>query len=638
MCGILSLIKLNDKEDLDCDNFKESLELMAHRGPDAMSCSYEENVFLGHARLSIIDVNESANQPLYSICGKYSIVFNGEIYNYKELKPTLIELGYQFKTKSDSEVLLYLLVEYREKALEMLIGMFSFVFCDLENDEFIIARDRLGIKPLFYRDTGDTISISSEVRPLVNLDRNVTLNKESIYSYFAYRYPVLGGTFFKEIQSFPAASILKISNGTMTFSKYWELNDAISNNQEDLGESYYIRKLKELLESATVYRMESDVEIGSFLSGGVDSSAITALMAKHSNTPVRTFTIGFDEKNYQEFEYANEVSKQYSTQHKEITVSGVNYIDSMAELIALKGAPLSVPNEVALYLMAKEMKKSVSVVLSGEGADEIFAGYGRIHRSTYDYERVIELLNKEKLSSEEKDFLDNCKMLYGENLFSTEVEHFRLKYEYMTQSERQKLFKDKKLLGQTEEKIHRCISSAFEEANSDNYLDKMLYVFETIHLQGLLSRVDNATMAASIEARVPFVDHRLVEFAFSIPNKYKLKWNDQRGSKYLISDDISEKYDTPKYILKKALEGTLSDNILYRKKMGFPVPLDKWFGGEFRKYATNILLSEDSKILDIVNENEIVNLINNEDLHSNHKSAMKVWNLINVELFIRTFF
>lgn len=640
MCGILSVISLNNNELLRNDQeFEFALNMMEHRGPDASCSVYESNVHLGHSRLSIIDLDEASNQPFYSDCGRYVIVFNGEIYNYREIKQELSDKGYKFRTQGDTEVLLYSLIEYGREGVQNFIGMFSFVFCDLKTNQYLIFRDRLGVKPLFYSIEDNRIIICSEVRPITQLVKNLRFNESALISYVSYRYPILDDTFFDNIKSLPPGHYMSIDNqGSINVEKYWSLQSSICKSNEDLGEEYYLEKLRKILCSAVSYRMVSDVEVGSFLSGGVDSSAITALMSIQTTKPVNSFTIGFEDKSYQEFDYAKEVAERYSTKHTEITIEASTYIESMSHLIELKGAPLSVPNEVALYLMSKEMKKSISVVLSGEGADEIFGGYGRIHRSTYDYERVMEIMNKQCLSDKEQEFISKCKKKYGEKLFSSEVEHFIINYEYMSFEEKRKLFSNRDLLVETESKILDKFQSVFDEANTDNYLNKMLYVFEMLHLPGLLQRVDSATMAASIEARVPFVDHRLVEFAFSIPNKYKLKWKDKKASAYLLSDEISEVHDIPKYILKKGCEDILSNNILYRKKMGFPVPLNNWFGGEFRQYAKEMLLSNNSKVLKYFNKNEIVRMLDDDDLVKQHHKAMKVWNIINVEIFLNTYF
>lgn len=638
MCGILGYFSF--KSELpEVAKFKKALSYLNHRGPDASSHREFENLTLGHTRLSIIDIGEQANQPFISECGRYVLIFNGEIYNFKELKTELIELGYNFKTNSDTEVLINLLIEFDTNSLDKILGMFSFAFVDLELDRKVIARDRLGIKPLYYFNNQDCLIFSSEIKPIINLSpSDVKLNEEALVSYLSFRYPILGDTFFDSINSFPSGHYMLIEKHSVSLHEYWSLDDSEDNIDPALSEDFYISKTEELLDSAVKYRMLSDVPLGAFLSGGVDSSAITALMAKNSESQVNTFTIGFEDKGYNEFEYAKEVAEQYKTNHKEINLGASEYLDAMKDLIEIKGAPLSVPNEVALYLMSKEMKKDITVVLSGEGADEIFGGYGRIFKAYYDYERLNLLKNKVDLTDNEKIFLNKIESKYGHTNFSSEVHHFIENYQYTNKLEKYNLFKNGSMLNLAEEKLDGKIKSVFNESSSNSYLGRMLYTFEKLHLPGLLQRVDNATMAASVEARVPFVDHRLVEFAFTIPTDLKIKWIDKSDVSSLISDEISEKFDIPKYILKKSCANLLSDNILYRKKLGFPVPLNHWFGGDFKEYAKDLLLDPSAKLLEYFNQDTIREMINSKDLLENHSAGLKLWNLINIELFLKIYF
>jgi asparagine synthase (glutamine-hydrolysing) len=364
-------------------------------------------------------------------------------------------------------------------------------------------------------------------------------------------------------------------------------------------------------------------------------------MSENSQKPIKTFTIGFKDDGFNEFEYANIIANQFETNHKEIVLSGKNYIDAMERLIGYKDAPLSVPNEVPLYLMSKELKKSITVVLSGEGADEIFGGYGRIFRSPYDYERIknIDNLNLSRKEKEEwsKEFIKK----YIKCSFNTEIEHFMNIYSYTSFNDKQELLNKDIDLYEIEKKFFNKFLYYFEELSDESYYNKLMYTFEKIHIVGLLHRVDTATMASSVEARVPFLDHRLVEFASTIPLKYKLKWNsdeDKNKAKLLMSDKISENYDTPKYILKKAYENMLPNKILYRKKVGFPVPLNKWLGGDFNKYAKKLLLSEEASSRKLYNIHNIEKWLNSEKLSLNHSNAMKIWMLINIELFMKKYF
>jgi asparagine synthase (glutamine-hydrolysing) len=641
MCGILGQINLKTKN-VDKTLFKKALDLQEHRGPDDSDIYENNKIIFGHRRLSIIDLASHAKQPMISKCGNYILVFNGEIYNYQEIKKGLLEKDYTFETSSDTEVLLNAFIEYGIDCIQQFIGMFAFAVYDKKRDETYIVRDRLGIKPLYYLHDENNFIFSSEIKSILELsDVKRELNIDAVSSYFSFRYPILNNTFFKNIYSLAPAHYIKISQSGVEVKEYWNVSNKFKEQQNDKGEEYYIHKLKELLDSAVKYRMISDVPFGSFLSGGVDSSVITALMAKNSDAPIKTFTIGFEEEGFNEFEYANIIADKYNTNHKEIILSGRDYIHTMEKLIEFKDAPLSVPNEVPLYLMSKELKKYITVVLSGEGADEIFGGYGRIFRSPYDYERIKNIDNLNLNETERKELINNFVKKYLQESFSSEIEHFFNIYSYTSLENKKELLHPSIDLGKIEELFISKFMSYFDELKDDSYYNKLMYAFEKVHIVGLLHRVDTTTMATSVEARVPFVDHRLVEFAFTIPLKYKLKWNseqDKETSKTIMSDKISEVYDTPKYILKKAYEDMIPNEVLYRKKMGFPVPLNDWFGGHFNDYAKEVLLNKEAKERGIYNIGNIEKWLNNDKLSQDHSFAMKVWMLINLELFNKKYF
>ncbi|MCB0280113.1 MAG: asparagine synthase (glutamine-hydrolyzing), partial [Calditrichaeota bacterium] len=642
MCGILGKVYFESQQ-TDKDTFINALNSMIHRGPDDFGYYAKKQIQFGHRRLTILDLDHRSAQPMLSSDGNCVITFNGEIYNYLELRSELAQSGISFKTSSDTEVLLSGLQLYGIDFVRKCIGMFAFAFHDFKKSVTYIVRDRLGIKPLYYYRHSDAITFSSEIKAILQLEtRQFSLNKKAISSYLAFRYPILNDSFFEEINPIPAGHYIEIRGKQIRLHEYWNPSHFFQEQENDKGEEFYIQRLRELLTSAVSLRMRSDVPFGAFLSGGVDSSVIAAIMAKESKQQINTFTIGFSEDGYNEFDYARQVSDLYKTRHREIILSGTNYIETMEKLISFKDSPLSVPNEVPLYEMSAELKKYITVVLSGEGADEIFGGYGRIFRSPFDYAR-LKNPNKFSISSSNQltEFKDHFYKKYECNDFNAEIDHFLAIYAYTADADKQRFISNDVYSTHIESELRERFNSYFDELSGSSYTNKMMYAFERVHLQGLLYRVDMTTMATSVEARVPFVDHRLVEFAFTIPEKYKLKWNsesDYGKSRLLMSDQISEQYDTPKYILKKYAEELLPDSILYRKKMGFPVPLNRWFGGEFNDYAKDILLSKSSKERGIINHTYIETQLNNASLKNNHADAMKIWMLINLELFCRKYF
>lgn len=643
MCGILGQINLRQHQPVNKQLFEKALDLQKHRGPNDSGIYTDGRITFGHRRLSILDLDSHAKQPMVSKCGNYIVVFNGEIYNYKEIRNELLKKNYTFKTTGDTEVLLNAFIEYGIDCIQKFIGMFAFSVYNKSADEVYIVRDRLGVKPLYYFYNEDKFIFSSEIKSILEIsDIKRELNIEAVSSYFSFRYPILNDTFFKNIYSLSPAHYIKISKKNMIETiEYWNVADKFKEQKNDRGEEYYIDKLREILESSVKYRMISDVPFGSFLSGGVDSGVITAIMAKNSLEPIKTFTIGFEEEGFNEFEYAKVIADKFQTNHKEIILSGKDYIHTMEKLIVYKDAPLSVPNEVSLYLMSKELRKDIEVVLSGEGADEIFGGYGRIFRSPYDLERIKNIDNFNFTDSEKKEFLNNFLKKYLVKNFSTEIDHFLNIYSYTSLEDKKYLLSSNIDLEKIEGFFIDKFMSYFDEIGDDSYYNKLMYAFEKVHLVGLLHRVDVATMAASVEARVPFVDHRLVEFAFTIPLKYKLKWkseNDKENAKVPMSDKISENFDIPKYILKKSYEHMIPKKNLYRKKMGFPVPLNDWFGGNFNNYAKEILLSNKAKERGIYNMENIKKWLNSDKLSTDHSFAMKIWMLINLEIFNKKYF
>lgn len=638
MCGILGKIGLGAALNISQERFVEALNLQQHRGPDNGASVFDKQFAFGHRRLSIIDLSNHANQPMISADGRVVLIFNGEIYNFNEVKEQLTAKGHRFSTSSDTEVLLYAYYEYGADCVQYLQGMFAFAIHDFRTGETLLARDRIGIKPLYFRRTDSSLTFSSEIKSILHLDQyRPQINKAAVSSYLSYRYPILDDTFFQDVESLAPGCYMKIRNESVSIHRYWNPCTEYEKQSVDHGESYYIENLRDLLRSSVRYRMIADVPSGAFLSGGVDSSVLAALMAQESDRPVKTFTIGFEEQGYNEFEYAQLLADRYHTQHKQIHLSGKDFLDNMIKVIGFKDAPLSVPNEVPLYMMAKELKKDITVVLSGEGADEVFGGYGRIFRSTDDYLRARQV-EMESLPADDRTlFQDKLRAKYGVTSFANELDHFLNIYRYTSVADKKSLLHSDMGVDAAEKVFVQKFQDIFDELPEDSsYYNRMSWAFLRIHVPGLLHRVDTTTMGASVEGRVPFLDHRLVEFMCTVPQHYKIRWNsepDRLKARLLLSDEISELYDTPKYLLKKAYEGTVPDEILYRRKMGFPVPLNEWFGGEFHDYARDILLSTKSRNRGIIDADGVSSWLEHEDLAVDHSHAMKIWMLVNTELF-----
>ena len=481
MCGILASFNVEIAD----EKFKKALELMNHRGPDNWGVSREGNHLFGHVRLSILDLNERSNQPF--AIGDYVIIYNGEVYNYKELKQ---EHRLQTETESDTEVVLRMYMAYGEKALTYFNGMFAFVIYNRKSGELFAARDRLGIKPLYYREVDRGIIFSSEIASLLELEED-EVDPFGLRQYKKLRMTVNNHTIYQHIFFFPAGHYYK--NGA--FHSYWQLDYSPKEAPDD-------EEFKWLVEDAVRLRKRSDVPLGSYLSGGLDSTVLSYLL-----NPQHTWTVGFREMN--EFEWGKMAAEGLQGRHHQVVVNSEEFIQTAAWMAKKRREPLSVPNEVLLYLMTREVKSENTVVLSGEGADELLWGYDRIFRWAHTAQDLT-------------------------------VEDFDRYYCYGSEPD------------------NEVIDFALQGLPEGSVEHQLGYYFQTTHLHGLLRRVDNSTMLNSVEGRVPFVDHRLVERLAGVPFEWKM----------------GHSFKEP---LKRVFGPLLPQAIVERKKIGFPVPLEKIF-------------------------------------------------------------
>jgi asparagine synthase (glutamine-hydrolysing) len=600
MCGLNGIFSSNkiNKINMRIENMNNAI---SHRGPDDTSYKIiSDNLVLGHRRLSIIDTSSRANQPMVSNSGRWTIVFNGEIYNYRKLKQGL---NYEFKTSSDTEVILAYVEEYGvEEFLSASNGMFSIALYDEVEKEIFLARDRLGIKPLYYFMDREKIVFSSEVKGVLSSGLvEARFNEDAIDEYLGYRYIREPNTFFEGILQLEAGSYISIdSNFQTTIKSFWDLPTEFNMNKS-YDEEEITREFESKLRESIERRLVADVPLGTYLSGGVDSSLISAITSDLLGKQINTYTIGFPEMN--EFEYADLVAKKYDTEHHEIEINTDDYFDTMNEVIAYKDAPLGVPNEIPLALMSRVLKEKITVVLSGEGADELLGGYGRIFRSPFDYE------NQDEKSL---NFYD----------------YFISKYEYVPRELRDKYLRTK---GNIRSEFDVKLRYEFKNRSNEENVFKF---FHKYHVKGLLQRVDITTMLASVEARVPFLDHELVEYSYkNIPYDLKLKWKSkslQEESKKMSSDAYSEKNDVPKYLLRKIGYKYLPKEIIERKKVGFPVPLNDWMAS-LERIAKDIL--SDAYWLKVDQIDELL-----EESKENTRAGQIIWMFINIEIFRKKYF
>lgn len=483
MCGIL----FTNKPNIDEKRFIRSLNLMRHRGPDSMPQKWFYKGFkLGHTRLKILDMDDRSNQPFLSHDGKYVMVYNGEIYNFQELS---LKYRIEQTTSSDTEVVLELYAIMGPKMLDLLNGMFSFVILDTTTDNIFVARDRLGIKPLYFSQVGSDLIIASEIASVLELLNKIEFDEIGIRQYRKLRTFFNGHTLYSNIKIFPAGHYM--ISGKM--HRYWSL-------QQETQEPPDYDEINELITSAVDYRCISDVPVGSYLSGGLDSTIIAGLASKP-----HTWTIGFKRQN--EFEWAKLAANNFGSIHTEVLIDEEEFIELARWMIQKKKEPLSAPNEVLLYKMTKEVKEKNTVILSGEGADELFFGYDKIFR-------------------------------WAENN-NWDIKQFDKYYSYGSHDDLE---------------IIEYVLSPF--LHHKKAIDIVAYFFQISHLHGLLRRLDNATMLCSVEARVPFVDHRLIERMAGVSFEFRM----QNG--------------VVKSPLKQIFKDIIPKEIIARAKIGFPVPLD----------------------------------------------------------------
>lgn len=589
-----------------------------YRGPDGRGEYIDGHLGLGHRRLTIIDTSERSNQPMLSEDGQTVICYNGEVYNYVEMRKSLEAKGQTFKTTSDTEVMLHMYRHYGQDSLAQFNGMFAFAVWDKQKQELLIARDRVGIKPLYYSITEKGIVFASELKALLAiLGQKTEVNRKIIDSYMSLGYCPTEETLFKNIYKLPPGHSLTIKNETVDITPYWDIE---FDKSEDKGEAYYVEEAERLFKDAVELQLRSDVPLGVFLSGGVDSSAVVAMMHELGVKDIKTFSVAWDYgKKFNETSYAQEVSEQYNTDHEEYFMTAADFREFLPQYIRHMDEPVTEAAAISLYYLAKKTKEKVTVVLSGEGADEVFGGY-----PIYKYLQVVE--NYKKVPAWiRRLFLNPLARVLGPKFakyadlseMSIEESYFGVSF-YETKQKR-KLYSDSFAKECENFTIVDALSPYYQKTAGQDLQTRMQYIdYKSWLVEDLLIKADRMSMAASLELRVPFLDHRLLEFTAKMPSKYRLKGGE------------------PKYIIKKAMRSYLSDNILYRKKMGFPTPLAVMFQGELKDYVVDIIDSEKAHARGYFNPLEIRRLLKeHDDGSADHHRIL--WQLLVLELWHREF-
>ncbi len=628
MCGIAGVVRFARDAQIDPAILRRMCAAMVHRGPDDEGIYFEGRAGLGVRRLSIIDL-KTGHQPINNEDGTLWIVFNGEIYNHLVLRQQLIERGHRYRTNSDTETILHLYEEYGRDCVNHLRGMFAFAIWDSRQQRLFVARDPLGIKPLYYRIDPESFVFGSEIKVvLAHPGIKPQFNCEVLAEYLAFGYLSGPDTFFSGIHKLMPGHILELAaDGKLRVDRYWDIpSKEPGANQTD---SYYIDTYRDLLEQAVQSHLMSDVPLGVFLSGGLDSSAVAAFMTKIRRAPVETFSVGYAESAFSELPRARRVAKHLKSVHHEVLVSSDDFFDTLPTLVWHEDEPIAWPSSVALYFVARLAREHVSVVLTGEGSDETLAGYTRyafsLKNAAIDqlYRRLVSepvrrrlrrsiadsgLLNATLRRKLAHTFLardgNSWSSFYFDNFFSA-----------FSQEDQAGLLTDDTAARLTDNAAYRNVME-YWDASSGDLLRRMLYADVKTYLVELLMKQDNMSMAASVESRIPFLDHTLVEFAMGIPQNFQV-----RGL-------------GGKRILKKAVADLLPDSVINQRKLGFPTPWSAWLKGARLNTISSLLLEPRSIDRGLFKQAAI------ECLFGEHRTryrdhADRIWRLLNLELWFR---
>lgn len=624
MCGIVGILGAADGS--LADTVCMMRDSFPYRGPDAKDfwVSDSLSIALGHVRLSIIDLRAAGNQPMGNAQTNQWIVYNGEIYNYIELREELKRDGFQFQTDSDTEVLMACYERWGSECLKRLNGMWAFAIWDENEKQLFIARDRLGIKPFYYLKTNECFYFASEIKAILAILKNIPETAAHLIDpYMSFGYIPGEDTLISGIKRLLPGHFIRINFPDLQdiqIKKYWDLK---YENNKDLGLNYYVNRSRELLHDAINLRLRSDVPLGVFLSGGIDSSAVVGLLAQKVSDRLKTFSVAYDfGDQYNETPYAQMVAKQFHTEHHEFFVSHNDFQGFIPDFVWFMDEPVAESAAISLFFIAKLAKRHVTVVLSGEGADEVFAGY-----DFYRYMNVIEMARK-TMGAPLLDIIASLarRLLPVGNKIQKylTMSAMPLEKRYRGISTHDENYKKtlyskdfSRLIGKRTESVQNFLENLFLATKAKDSLSRMLYFdMKTWLVDDLLIKADRMSMANSLELRVPFLDYRLVEFSAQIPSKYKINGN------------------TNKFILKQMMKSILPPQVVHRKKMGFPTPLKIMLKKNLKSYAFDLLLSPNAKMHAYFEKKGIHQL-----LHEHTRSQMDhhkvIWQLIVLENWLQ---
>ncbi|MBD0852592.1 asparagine synthase (glutamine-hydrolyzing) [Maribacter arenosus] len=617
MCGICGKIHFDIDRPVLQDDIHKMTKLITHRGPDDSGFYVKKNVGLGFRRLSIIDL-DTGHQPLSNEDGTIWIVFNGEIYNHLSLREQLITKGHKFKTRTDTETIVHLFEEYGSDCVKYLRGMFAFAIWDEKHKKLFCARDRFGIKPFFYFLDHEKFIFGTEIKCILSQTKSSSaLSIPMLDQYLTYGYSSQEGTIYQNIQKLRPGHILDIEHGgKVKINRFWDIhyNPDYSKKEEE-----WCKLLDDKLSESVKAHLMSDVPIGAFLSGGVDSSAVVALMSKNSSTPVKTFSIGFKEEEFNELKYAREVAKMYNTEHHEQIVEPES-IGLLPHLVDCYDEPFADSSAIPTYFVSKFAREHITVALSGDGGDELFAGYNKYQRmmNMRNFNVLPEGPSKHFWGAMHKMIPNSVKGKGATYYLSKPKNSFPAFLSIWQQAEREKLFK-KELwqdIKQSPAELSRIES--FTNSGSSDFLFNMQKMdMQSYMVDDVLTKVDRASMQNSLEVRVPILDHEFAELTSRIPSELKMK----RTIK--------------KYIFKEAMKKHLPESIISHKKQGFSVPMKAWFKDDLKEYVNDRLLNTKGPLYDYLDPDYVSKIV------KDHNKGMrdfndKIWSLLFLDQWLNS--
>jgi asparagine synthase (glutamine-hydrolysing) len=655
MCGIAGIVAVDPLHQDAPARATRMRDVITHRGPDEAGLHCDAHAALAHRRLSIVDLS-TGQQPLSNEDGSIWVVFNGEIYNHADVRKELQAHGHTYRTKSDTETIVHAYEQWGEDCIHRFRGMFAFAIWDAPKRRLLLVRDRLGVKPLYWTRTGNTLLFGSEIKAilasgLVQPEPNTAVIPEVLST----RYTSGEDTLFRGIHKLLPGHLLVFEGGDIRTRQYWDVPTrdhrpaerlALQESRSPLqdrsaslsspalpgmqaGEAHPVARFRELLEESVRLRLMSDVPLGMFLSGGIDSSAIAALMAKMIGRPLQTFSVAFKDRAFNELEYAREVARAIGADSHEIVIDDRDFFGALPKLVWHEDEPIAHPSSVPLYFVSALAREHVTVVLTGEGADELLAGYGKYPRVSWNwragtvYERmmpdalrasiargVIPRLPRTLARYAKRSFLAMDRS--PESMFFDNFASIRL-------ADQQELLAPALRAAATGAAAYGASLDYFDKPNgASTLLDRLLYADIKTYLVELLMKQDQMSMAASIESRVPFLDHKLVEYAATLPDEWKLSgW-------------------TTKRVLRESMKGVLPESILNRPKMGFPVPFAAWTRGPWNATVRDVLLDRRSRERGIIDPKAVDRLLRHH-AEGRTDGGDRLWSLLNLELWHRTF-